>query len=396
MTLLRLIFRLCAALLLLSLLAVSCLVALRPNAPAPLLSLTRFAPNTTVGSSLWLRDVDRRSDIRLIESARLLYALWLPSGEQVVYFYDDVPGSAVFVYDVATGHIQPGPVIARLLPLSWSPDGRWLLLYNFTTNQISAMPRQGATFGEPVYVAAGSSDVLWSPDGSRIYYLDSAATPSAIETGCLDGVGFCIPQLVPVDQPIEQLAGWMPDGERLMVVAGRRDTGQPDLFSLDLDDGHLRRIAEYLLPGASPSWSPDGAVLALSLALPVNDAPSSGSEPIPGVYLIEGGGPPRLLWTGIAGELGWSPDGARLAFELISRVGNDRSVWVYDRRDATLTRTTAAGAHEAAPQWILFPGRPFEPALPLAAVGLLVLALWLTRIRRAGPDGASEAVGDVA
>ena len=381
MILFRLICRLCAALLLLISVGLTCLKVLRPATPAPLLSLTRFTPNTTVGSGLWLRDLERRADVQLVGSDRLLYALWLPSGEQFVYFYDDAQGSAVFLYDAVTGRTTLGPVIPRLLPLTWSPDGRRLLLYNFNTNQIFVMAHEGTRLGEPVYLAVGSSDVLWSPDGARLYFLDVTGTLSVIDTACLDGQGLCIPQPIPVDQPVEQLAGWMPDGERLMVASGRRDTGQPDLFSLDPDSGAQTRVVEYLLPGASPAWSPDGAVLALSLALPANEAPSAGSEPIPSVYLIENGGRPRLLWAGIAGQLGWSPDGQRLAFELISRVSNDRSIWVYNREQAVLTRTTAPGANEAAPVWIAFPGRPFEPALLLAVDAALALALWLTRPR---------------
>lgn len=357
-------------------LALTGVTLLRPASPAPLLSLTRFTPNTSVGSGLWLRDLERGADLRLIDSARLLYSLWLPSGEQLVYFYDDAEGSAVYLYDVATGQTLLGPVIPRLLPLAWSPDGHWLLLYNFSTNQIYAMAHNGGQFGEPVYVAFGSSDVLWSLDGGRIYFLDVTATLGVIDSACLDGRRFCIARAVPTDAPVAQLAGWMPDGEHLMVVAGRRENGQPDLFSLDPQTGALTLLAEYLLPGAPPAWSPDGQVLALSLALPANESSSADSEPIPGVYLIEQGGAPRLLWAGIAGELGWSPSGARLAFELISRVGNDRSIWVYDRRDDTLTRTTTAGTHEAAPAWITFPGRPFQPALLLGLDALLAVGLW--------------------
>lgn len=381
MILSRFVFRLCALLMLLMCVGLACLLLLRPSTPAPLLSLTRFTSPTMVGSGLWLRDLGRHADIQLLGSERLLYALWLPSGDQFVYFYDDAQGSAVYLYDATTGETTPGPVIARLLPLAWSPDGRWLLLYNFTTNQIFVMAHEGAQLGDPVFLAVGSSDVLWSPDVSHIYFLDVAGTLSVIDTACLVRQGLCLPQSVPAAQPVEQLAGWMPDGKRLMVAAGRRDTGQPDLFSLDLNSGLRRQLAAYLLPGAAPAWSPDGGTLALSLALPGNAQPSAGSEPIPGVYLIEPDGGPRLLWAGIAGELGWSPDGQRLAFELISRVGSDRSVWVYDRASDTLTRTTAPGVNEAAPVWIVFPGRAFEPGLPLAVAGALALALWLTRPR---------------
>lgn len=373
--------RLVALVLLGASLVLTLLTLARPVTPAPLLSLTRFTPNASFGSALWLRDLQRGVDMRLLDSSRLLYSLWLPSGEQFVYFYDDAEGSAVYLYDVATGKATLGAMIPRLLPLAWSPDERWLLLYNFSTNEIFAMPHDDGQLGTPVYVAFGSSDVLWSPDAQQLYFLDATATLGVIDAACLDGPVPCIAREVATGQPIAQLAGWMPDGDRLMVVAGRRESGQPDLYSLDPAGGELELLAEYLLPGAPPVWSPDGETLALSLALPANETPSSGTEPIPGVYLIEDGGSPRLLWAGIAGQLGWSPAGRRLAFELISRVGSDRSIWVYDRESDTLARTTRPGVHEAAPRWIVFPGRPFQPAGPVALAVLLAAGLWLARPR---------------
>lgn len=381
MTLFVFVLRLCGVVLFATSFGLTAMTLLRPSAPAPLLSLTRYSAAASAGSSLWLRDLDRQADMRLMDTDRLLYALWMPSGEQIAYFFDDARGSAVYLYEVATGETTAGLEIPRLLPLRWSPDGDWLLLYSFSTNQIFAMSYAAGVLDEPVYIAVGSPDALWSPDGARIYFLDAALTLSVIDTACLRGDGLCIARALPAERPPEQLAGWMPDGERLMVASGRRPSGQADLYALNPSDGAMTRLAAYLLPGSPPAWSPDGSVLALALALPVNPLPALRSEPIPGVYLVEDDNPPRLLWAGIAGELSWLPDGDRLAFELISRVGSDRSIWVYDYGDDALWRTTPTGVHEAAPHWVVFPGRELAVWLLLAVDAVLLGALWLFRAR---------------
>jgi Tol biopolymer transport system component len=360
------------------------MVLLRPTKPTPILSLTGFDVNSGAGSGLWLRDLTRQLRLRLLDSERLLYTLWLPSGDELAYFFDDSQGTAIYLYDVTTGKTTVGPIIPRLVPLSWSPDARYLLLYNFSTNDLMVMSHDSAhTLGEPAYLATASADALWAADSQRLYFRDVAGTLSRIDVACLDGQGLCIPQVVESERSVDQLAGWMPNETDLMVFSGSRESGQPDLYSLNPVDGTMVRIAQYLLPGTLPVWSPDGQVLAVSLALPTSDDDDLTSEPIPGVYMLREGERPTLLWTGIAGQLGWSSDGRLLAFELVTRVGNDRSVWVYERATEALRRLTPAGEHEAAPAWVSYSGRAFDVWPLLLLDALLVLGLWFTRPRTA-------------
>jgi hypothetical protein len=161
------------------------------------------------------------------------------------------------------------------------------------------------------------------------------------------------------------------------------DAANASLYSLNPQTQQLLPLIENALPGTVPVWSPDGALLAASLALPGSDLPASQSEPIPALYLIDlATGERELLWAGIAGQLGWSPEGDFLAFELVSRVGNDRSIWLYERATGAVYTVTEPGIQETSPAWVRYRGRPFVGALLLALDAALSVILWMTRKNR--------------
>jgi Tol biopolymer transport system component len=60
-------------------------------------------------------------------------------------------------------------------------------------------------------------------------------------------------------------AAWSPDGSRVAFVLGHRDswrfTGDGDLYVMDADGSHLRRLTRGI-GVTSPTWSPDGTELA--------------------------------------------------------------------------------------------------------------------------------------
>lgn len=374
------ILRLAASLLLTLLLVLMLLFLARPAEPEPLLSLTRF-DRLAQGSAVWLLDSGRGEEFQLLESAHLIYALWSPGGRYLAYFFAAPSGAELFIADMQTGERRQIADVSDLLPLGWSPDSRWLLLFSFSSDHLLYLANATPVQGSPQYLTTGSPDAVWSRDSSRLYFRDQAGTVGWLAAACLSGAEPCFARPVAAAREVERLVGLMPGGEALMALSGSRASGQPDLYSLNPETGAMKRLLEYLLPGAPPVWSPDGEVLAASLALPPSREPSARSEPIPAVYLVRPHttARPQLLWTGVAGQLGWTPRGDRLVFELISRVGNERSVWIYDREAARLEQVTTPGRDEAAPYWLTFHGRAFSIA-PLLALEIgLVIALWLMR-----------------
>jgi hypothetical protein len=141
------------------------------------------------------------------DGLRLFGPAWSPDSSRIAFTQDDPDGTpAVLIADVATGTLRTLARGAEGLhrgsadPLSWSPDGRRLLvgslLLNAETGQIERR------------LAAGSLPVRWSPDGAWILGQDEPwAAVTAVETATGRSVAL----------GDGLAAGWTADGRALVV-----------------------------------------------------------------------------------------------------------------------------------------------------------------------------------
>jgi len=109
------------------------------------------------------------------------HAEFSPDGSLIAYYRQDAPGEAnvveqTVIDDVASGkqHVLGLPIVPR----RWFPDGRTVLGHTMTRPPVvAACPVDG---GACRRLTAGQSPV-WSPDGSRIYFLRDSANPALKE-----------------------------------------------------------------------------------------------------------------------------------------------------------------------------------------------------------------------
>ena len=118
--------------------------------------------------------------------------------------------------------------------------------------------------GETPVVASTFIDYgpAFSPDGRRIAF-ESSRSGEAEEIWLADPNGSNVVQLTggPVDwrgEPRWRGAPvWSPDGSRILF-ASRGDGGNPDLWTVDVDGGALRRVTNDPGHDGIAAWSPDG------------------------------------------------------------------------------------------------------------------------------------------
>ncbi|HEX4683680.1 MAG TPA: S9 family peptidase [Gemmatimonadaceae bacterium] len=236
--------------------------------------------------------------------------------------------------------------------LSLSPDGRWVA-YTVTTTD-SAKDKSdtdvwmttwdGAQTIQVTSSPDGESDPKFSPDGRYLSFLSSRQGGKGSQLWIMDRQGGEARRLTDLKTGIRDYE-WSPDAKRIALVmndaAPDADTSnkRPKPIVLDryhfksdaggyLDSTHTHiqlfdvatKKAEPLTPGlydeSSPTWSPDGRLIAFESTRVPGDVDHSRNSD---VFVVEAraGASPRKLTTfegPDTGPFAWSPDGSLLAY----------------------------------------------------------------------------------
>lgn len=192
---------------------------------------------------------------------------------------------------------------------AWSPDGTRFVLsakdddpspYRIVIMEATPGAAMIPLASHPGLRALGAR---WSPDGTRIAYSVTGGTPP---TGLVTNL-----YVVPSDGGTPTwLAGpfrntrlsWGPDGATIAFDSDA--SGSSDIWLMPSAGGEATRLTTAPSDEYSPSWSPDGTVIAYVAGSQIwGIAPTGGSS----LLLIND--------TGVrTGTLAWSPDGQRMAY----------------------------------------------------------------------------------
>jgi Tol biopolymer transport system component len=160
-----------------------------------------------------------------------------------------------------------------------------------------------------------SSDPAYSPDGSKIAFVNSENNISVMNA---DGTRRM--QLPDTGSPDLEPA-WSPDGKRITFVSNTfRLNRQTDyeIWVMNVDGSGQRPITANTYPDINPAWSPDGSKIAFVSSRPGDNARN--------VYVMDANGDDQtdltqdhlydtnLWYQGHDDHPAWSPDGSEIAY----------------------------------------------------------------------------------
>jgi Tol biopolymer transport system component len=241
-------------------------------------------------------------------------AAWSPDGERLVASLGMPVGVSIAI--VAAGGGEPLIVDGAAIP-SWSPDGSQLavgvpidVVGPGGLNQL-AVSVVDATSGEKEQVTTGWLP-QWHPDGERLVVYrtvgeseTSPGTPVLILVSLGDGAET---ELISGASDVR----WAPDGSQAAYVFEPLDCLAPlcQEIRVTTPDGQLVPLVE----GTSPSWSPDGSMLAFSFV-----ARDGSQASRIGIVEVDTGRTADIAEG--YGPVAWAPDGTRIAMTGIGRDG---------------------------------------------------------------------------
>ena len=194
---------------------------------------------------------------------------------------------------------------------------------------------QGDDFQGDFNLAWHDSDPSWSPDGTRMLFSSTRTGESEVFVMDPDG------------QNVQQLTmrtggsspNWSPDGTRIVFSRiGTYFTSKwrynfdetENVFIMDADGTDIQRLTYS--GGSSPSWSPDGRLIAFHRVV-------DGNYQV--FVMAPDGSDGRQLTTSGGSDASWSPDGRQLVFN------GEGEILVMNRDGTDIRQLTTFGSSNA-------------------------------------------------
>jgi Tol biopolymer transport system component len=225
-----------------------------------------------------------------------------------------------------------------------SPDGRSVVFDRARTargdSDIWIVRSDGRGLRDLTPGPSDDTSPSWSPDGTRIVFASDRS--GAYDIFVMKANAKDIVQLTDRGHGDAEPA-FSRDGKRIAFVECGQSFAQCQLWAMNADGRHARRLTRTPVEAERPSWSPDGTKIAVTIK-------QAGNEDV--AVVVVRGGAVRRLTHGDADDYQptYSPDGTRIVFGS-NRTGAP-SVFVM-QADGTLVSslTSPSEGQEEEPFW---------------------------------------------
>ncbi|MEO8097575.1 MAG: protein kinase [Acidobacteriota bacterium] len=287
---------------------------------------------------LWLRRLDSATAQPLPGTESAATPFWSPDSRWVAFGQEnrlkkiDIQGGPPVPITDITNALRGG---------SWNADGVILFSINGTDSPVFRVAASGGAAARAT--PAGGRQPWFLPDGRHFLYIDSKAGDMPVHVGSLDEPTKAGKVVAQAHSPAAFALG------HLLYLRENTLMAQP--FDVDqlATTGEAMPIAEGILTYTNLWRIPVFAVSPAGLLVYATGA-SRGQSRL--VWKDRTG---RVLgnlgdWTGRIGGISLSPDGKRLAANMIDRSGND-DLWIFDVARGIPTRFTFDPKNDLEPHW---------------------------------------------
>lgn len=237
---------------------------------------------------------------------------WSPDASALAFVVGKAAGASLWLLD-------PGSKDMRMLykgycsAPAYSPDGKRLAIAvpdvrsGFKIQVIDVLTRTARTVAVRTF---DGRNIMWSPDGSRLYFASGAKFEPSVWSVRSDGRDLL--RVTAAGTPAQK-PSLSPDGKKIAFQAIAKGAFSPEPYVCDASGTGLKKLAQSSASSWDPVWSPDGTKIAYQTdvrhAVEVLIASSSG----------RGGKPVTSVLSPEPGGIRWFPDSRRL---LVSDAGS--------------------------------------------------------------------------
>ena len=229
-----------------------------------------------------------------------IYFVKMIGGNKEIWMMDYDGANQHPVTHLGTISISPrvSPDNSRLAFSSLGRNGFQIKMYSLLLGRLVAFPELGGTNISPA----------WSPDGREIAYSSSRTGDPEIWISDVNGslarriTSFRGPDSSPTFNP--------KTGSQIAWISGR--TGLPQLYIMDADGSAVQRMTDGGY-ATSPSWSPNGQVIAYAWDRKYGPGAPGGQD----IYVMEVATKKWIQLTHDGGRCdfpSWSPDGRHIVY----------------------------------------------------------------------------------
>ena len=265
-----------------------------------------------------------------------IYFISTRSGTKEVWVMDYDGQNQHAVTHLGTISISPriSPDNSRLAFASLGREGWAIRMYSLELNRFVAFPAGTA--------GGSNQSPAWSGDGAKVAF--SSARTGNPEIWLADSSGGNLHKLTAFRGPNIGPTFNPRTGAQIAWVSGR--TGEPQIYTMDIDGSNVQRITDggYAV---SPSWSPNGQLLAFSWNRKYGPGDPGGDD----IHVIDLTSKDYLQITHESGSNdfpSWAPDGRHIVFQ--RTIGGHTEIWTM-LADGTQQQQLTRGGNNSMPNW---------------------------------------------